>query len=79
MFTARFWRDAAERAFKTACQMGLLALGTVVWKDFGDALEKGQAVGLAMLFGVAISLLTSVASINIGSDKASPSILSDDG
>lgn len=59
MFTRAFWRDAAERAAKTAAQAAILAIGadqvnalTVGWVDV-----LGFAAG-----GLALSLLTSIAS-----------------
>ena len=63
MFTLYFWRDAFERAVKSAAQVALLVLGadqvniiSVDWLTVG-----GFAAG-----GVVLSLLTSVASAGVG-------------
>lgn len=61
MFTATFWRDAAERAVKTAAQSLLL-----VWPIADGALDLWDvdplaAVGIAG-GGAVLSLLTSIAS-----------------
>ena len=62
LWSAAFWRDAAERASKTAAQSAILALGggaanvlTLDWLTLG-----GAAGGGALL-----SLLTSVASLKV--------------
>lgn len=62
LFSITFWRDAAERAGKTAAQSAILALGggaanvlTLDWLTLG-----GAAAGGALL-----SLLTSVASLKV--------------
>lgn len=62
LFSITFWRDAAERAGKTAAQSAILALGggaanvlTLDWLTLG-----GAAAGGALL-----SLLTSIASVGI--------------
>ncbi len=63
MFTVVFWRDAVERAIKTAAQAGIavfVAGVTVTSVDWGDA---GAVVGTAVL----VSLLGSVASTRVGS------------
>jgi hypothetical protein len=60
MFTLNFWKDAAERALKTAAQAILLALGgsevanlfTLNW----------TIVGQAALSGAVLSLLSSIIS-----------------
>ncbi len=55
-----------ERALKTAAQSGLLALGATVWTDIDQVMSTAQAVGLAMLFGGILSVLTSLASAPFG-------------
>jgi hypothetical protein len=59
IFAVSFWKDAGERAAKSAAQAGLLALGggavDVLTLDWGTL---GGAVG----GGVLLSLLTSIAS-----------------
>lgn len=76
MFTAKFWKSAAERAAKTAAQFGLFAWGTTAFTAVGDVVPVAQATGLAMLFGAGLSALTSVASSGIG-DHESPSLIRD--
>jgi hypothetical protein len=73
-FTVGFWRDSAERAIKSAAQGMILALGAsdvtpvdLFHLDFKVLL--GAGVGMALL-----SVLTSVASKPLGSDKESPSL-----
>jgi hypothetical protein len=68
MFTRLFWKDAVERAVKSAAQAGILALGgdaanvlSLEWLTFGGA------VGGAAL----LSLLMSLASTARG-DTVSP-------
>jgi len=62
VFTASFWRDAAERAIKSAAQAGILALGggavDVLTLDW--ATLAGAAGGGALL-----SMLTSIASVTV--------------
>lgn len=77
MFTLLFWKQAAERALKTAGQFGVLAIGTVAFTNVEQVIPTGKAVGLSMLFGAALSVLTSMASVNIGG-KGSPSLVSEE-
>lgn len=69
-YNSMFWKDAAERALKTAAQAGILAIGaaegfnlfTLDWKSF-----VGFAAG-----GAFLSLLMSVGSAGVGdNDSAS--------
>lgn len=65
MFTTLFWKDAGERAIKTAAQ-ALLALWLV-----GDVAFNVLSVDWANAAGIAggaavVSLLTSVASVKAG-------------
>lgn len=76
MFTAKFWKSAAERAGKTAAQFGLVAWGTTAFTVVGDVVPVAQATGLAMLFGAGLSVLTSVGSIAVG-DKGTPSLIAE--
>lgn len=64
MFSARFVRDAVERAVKTAAQtaVGLLTADQVIGLLDVDWGQGASVVGLATL----ISLLTSVASARVG-------------
>lgn len=71
MFTASFWKDAAERAVKTVAQalIAILAADTFDWMS-----ADWQAVaGTAITAGV-LSLLSSIAGIGMGS-KGSPSLV----
>lgn len=69
MFTVIFWKDAAERAVKTAAQAIIVLWGSSQLNlfdvDFGQT--AGVAAGMA-----AVSVLTSIASEKIGTpDTAS--------
>lgn len=70
MFSKVFWKDALERAIKTAAQFGLFALGTVTWTVIGDVISTSQAVGLAVAFGFVLSILTSVASAPVNDPES---------
>ena len=78
MRTAEFWWETLERAIKTAAQFGLLAWGTSVFTVVGEVIPLAQATGLAMLFGLILSVLTSVASVGVG-PKDTPSIVKPNG
>jgi hypothetical protein len=72
MWTASFWKDAVERAIKTAAQAVVLGLGLGEGLDAFSVdykLALGFAVGGAML-----SLLTSVASAGVG-NKGTASVV----
>ncbi len=73
MFTAAFWKAAAERAVKTAAQTGLVAWGATVFTNVGEVVPTLEAVGLAALSGAILSLLTSVGSDAV-SAQAGPSL-----
>lgn len=62
IYSAAFWKDAGERAAKSAAQAGILALGggaadvlTLDWATFGGAFGGGAL----------LSILTSVASAGL--------------
>ncbi len=63
MFKKRFWKDAAERAVKTAAQVAAATLGANA-----AGLLDADWVGVASVSGLAavLSLLTSVASAPLG-------------
>ena len=72
MFTARFVRESVERAVKTAAQSAILVIGA----DQINALSAdwGNVAGFA-LGGFVLSVLTSLASRNVGADRGSPSLV----
>lgn len=74
MWTAVFWRDAAERAIKTGCQFALVAWPAAAFTQVGEVVPTGIAAGLAFLSGAGLSVLTSVASEPFGK-KGSPSLV----
>jgi hypothetical protein len=74
MFTKLFWLQTLERALKSMAQFGLFAWGTTVFTAVGDVVNTAAAVGLAMLFGFGLSVLTSVASIGVG-NPGTPSLV----
>ena len=68
-----FWRETLERAFKTAAQAAILAIGQDVGGfDVFDA-SFGDVAGFAA-GGFVLSVLTSIASRRIGPVKESPLI-----
>jgi len=74
MFNTTFWKDATERALKSAGQFGLGALGAVVFTSVDQVVNGGALVGLAIVYGAAASYLTSIGSANIG-EKGTPSLV----
>lgn len=72
MWTARFWKDASERALKSAAQAVLLYVGG---DQVFDAWHFNWAQAGALAAGAAaLSLLTSVVSSKVG-DSASASLV----
>lgn len=74
MWTAKFWKDAAERAAKSAAQAALLYFGGDQVFDAWHANWGGAgalAVGAALL-----SVLTSVVSSRVG-DSSSASMVTE--
>lgn len=74
MFTALFWRDAVERASKTAAQAAVAALGVGA---VGILDVDWAGVAAAAALGFVLSVLTSVASEPFG-DAGTPSLLTTD-
>ncbi len=73
MFTVAFWRDAVERALKTAAQAVILGLS--LGEGF-NAFEVDWQLALGFAIGGAVlSLLTSVASIKLGNTTGSASLV----
>ena len=68
MFTAKFWKAAAERAAKSAAQAALLVFGA----DQVNALHANWAdVGGFAIGGAVLSILFSIASSGTGGDGPS--------
>lgn len=76
MWTAAFWKDAAERAVKTAAQalLSLWLVGDVLFNIF--TVDWGSALGVAAGAAV-LSLLSSIVSAPVG-QPGSASVLSGD-
>ncbi len=73
MFNIAFWRDAVERAIKTAAQA--VIVGLVLAEGF-NAFDTDWQLGLGFALGGAIlSLLTSVASAPFGNSDGSASLV----
>jgi hypothetical protein len=72
MWTAKFWRDAAERAVKSTAQAVVLYVGADVTFDAWHA-GWATAGGIA-LAATALSLLSSLASSKVG-DSTSASLV----
>jgi len=75
VYTIGFWREVSERAVKSAAQGILLALGAssatpVDLFSLDVKVLAGAGLGMAIL-----SVLTSVATKPLGSDKESPSVV----
>lgn len=73
MTTATFWKQAVERAVKTAAQFGLVFLGADAFNIMTTDLV---AVGGYALAGAIVSILTSVASAPF-SDSGTPSVVAE--
>lgn len=69
-----FWKLALERATKTAIQAVILAIGAAQGANL-FALDVKNVLGAAVA-GFAVSLLTSLASLNFG-PKDSPCLISE--
>lgn len=75
MFTSAFWRASIERAVKTAAQAAATVM-TVDWADWFAFQATLEAVGGSALVAALFSLLTSIASAQVGA-KGSPSLAAD--
>ncbi len=67
-----FWRQAAERAIKTAAQAGLLAVGADATNVLAGVVNRPTILLGAIGSGFLLSLLTSLATGGIG-QKGDPS------
>jgi hypothetical protein len=72
MFTTSFWRDAIERAIKTAAQALILSAGAGAGFDLYSFDLKAAAI--ATLGGLLLSFLTSIASAPFG-NTGTPSLV----
>lgn len=61
-----FWRQAAERAIKTAAQAGLLAFGGDIVNKIPSLPDNPSVLFAALAGGALLSLLTSVATAGVG-------------
>lgn len=65
MFTWKFWKDAIERATKTAAQSAMAAVGAVSWAN-GGVTWQSTLVGIGI--GVGLSFIMSLLSSLAGDD-----------
>jgi hypothetical protein len=73
MWTKKFWLDALERALKTGAQVVVLyATAAGPFDAFHFAWLTALGLGLG---GVALSVLTSLASSGVGDDPTSASLV----
>jgi hypothetical protein len=71
-FGRNFWRQAFERAIKTAAQAGLLAVGGDVANAIPGVVNRPSILFAALGGGALLSLLTSIATAGVG-QKDDPS------
>ena len=71
MWTSQFWKDAIERAVKTAAQAALASIGAVSWAN-GGVTWGSTLVGLGI--GVGVSFVMSILSSLVG-DSTSASLV----
>lgn len=72
MWTGSFWKQAAERAIKSAAQLGALAVG-VDGLNLLDGFDWKATLGTALAAALA-SLFTSIATEPVG-ERGSPSMV----
>jgi len=74
VFTIGFWRETGERAIKSAAQGVLLSIGASSATPVDlFTLDAKVLVGAGLGMGL-LSVLTSLATKRLGSDKESPSM-----
>lgn len=61
-----FWRQAAERAIKTAGQAGLLAIGADATNVLAGVVNRPSILLGALFGGFTLSILTSLATAPVG-------------
>lgn len=71
LWTKAFWKDAIERAVKTAAQAALASIGAVSWAN-GGVTWGSTLVGLGI--GVGLSFVTSVLSSLVGSSSSASAL-----
>jgi LDH2 family malate/lactate/ureidoglycolate dehydrogenase len=71
MNSSKFWKDAIERAIKTAAQTGVALLSV---ESISPLDMDWQQIGLTVAMAAVISILTSVASSGVG-DNTSASLI----
>lgn len=76
VWTAKFWKEAAERAVKTGAQFAAPVWAATVFTSVGEVVPTGIAVALAFLSGAGLSVLTSLGSLPFG-EPGTPSLVKD--
>lgn len=74
MWTAKFWKQVAERAIKTGAQFAAPVWAATVFTAIGEVVPTGTATLLAFVSGAGLSVLTSLGSLPFG-PKGSPSLV----
>ena len=69
MFTVNFWRQAAERAVKTAAQFLVFTFGA---DQFDMLTADWKTIGVSVASGLVLSLATSILTAGVG-ETDSPS------
>ena len=72
MFSVRFWKGAAERSIKTAAQVLVTFLGADLANVFTVDWQRAAGVALGAAF---VSILTSLASSQVGETTGTPSLV----
>ena len=71
MWTKAFWKDALERAIKTAAQAALASVGAVSYAN-GGVTWGSTLVGLGI--GVGLSFVTSLLSSLVGDSRSASAL-----
>jgi len=71
MWSKEFWKDAIERAVKTAAQAALASIGAVSWAN-GGVTWGSTLIGLGI--GVGLSFLTSILSSLVGDSRSASAL-----